>query len=94
MGRMGHLAGENSISVGFCGGFYCHMDCNAASQGLYGLPREISGARRGGSPAEETENAQDSRLHKRTSNKLLSVTVLCSRPDLLLHISLFPLGLS
>lgn len=44
IGRMGHLAGENSISIGFCGGFYCHMGCNAASEGLYGLPRKISGA--------------------------------------------------
>ncbi len=57
---MGHLAGENSISIGFCGGFYCHMGCNAASEGLYGLPRKISGAGCGGSPAEEKKKAQDS----------------------------------
>lgn len=56
----GHHAEENSISIGFCGGFYCHIGCNAASEGLYGLPREISGARRGGSPAEAKKNAQDS----------------------------------
>lgn len=56
---MGHLAEEDSISIGFCGGFYCHMGCNAASQGLYGLPRKISEAGRGGSPAEK-KNAQDS----------------------------------
>lgn len=92
IGRMGHLAEENSISVGFCGGFYCHMGCNAASDGLYGLPRKISGAGGGGSPAEG-EKKRSSGLHKRTSNKLLSVTVLCSRPDLFFHVTLFPLCL-
>lgn len=50
---MGHLAEENSISIGFCEGFYCHMGCNAASEALYGLPRKISGAGCGGSPAED-----------------------------------------
>lgn len=85
---MGHLAEENSISIGFCGGFYCHMGCNAASEGLYGLPRKISGASCRGSPAEEKKRS--SGLPKRTSNKLLSVTVLCSRPDLFFHVTLFP----
>lgn len=31
-------------------------------------------------------------LHKRTSNKLLSVTVLCFRPDLFFHVPLLPLS--
>lgn len=88
---MGHLAEENSISIGFCGGFYCHMDCNAASEGLYGLPRKISGARCGGNPAEEKKKS--SGLHNRTSNKLLSVTELRSRPDLFLHVTRLPLCL-
>lgn len=89
---MGHLAGENSISIGFCGGFYCHMGCNAASEGLYGLPRKISGAGCGGSHAEG-EKIKSSGLHKRTSNKLLSVTVLYCRADLFLHVTPFPLCL-
>lgn len=79
---MEHLSEENSIRIGFCGGFYCHTGSNAASEGLYALPRKISGARHGGS------SAQDSRLHKSTSNKLLSVTVLWA--DLFLHFSPFP----
>lgn len=83
IGRMGHLAEENSISVGFCGGFYCHMGCGGASEGLYGLPRKISGAGCGGNPAA-VKGGGSSGLHKRTSNKLLSVTALLLQTRFLL----------
>lgn len=76
---MGHIAQKNSISVGLCGGVYCHMGCNAASDGLSGLPRKICGAgfwREGGALLRAGE--KEAQLHKRTSNKLLSVTALCS----------------
>lgn len=85
---MGHRAEENSISTGFCGGFYCHPGGNAASEGLHGLPRRISAAGRGGTLLRKKSPG----LHKRTSNKLLSVTVLCFRPDLFFHVPLLPLS--
>lgn len=93
--KMGHLAEENAISTASVVGFTVTWAVMLPQRDFMACQEKISGGRRGKSPAEGKlkKNAQDFRFHKRTSNKLLSVTVLSSRPDLVFHMSPLPFGL-
>lgn len=91
---MGHLAEENAISMVSVVGFTVSWAVMLPQRDFMACQEKFleAGVERSLLRGNK-KNAQDFRVHKRTFNKLLSVTVLSSRPDLLFHISPLPFGL-